>query len=372
MKDSQGRLEQIVARHIRRRRDLLIEGITAGDTRRALSIAAIATVEHRRTAKHGPLALVLSPAPSSHRAVAAEIDSELDQRSIDPAGNSRSLVLGSDSGSRSEERRLMAQPIVIVGTPDRVIDHIRRDSVSLSHVRTVALELPGGTEVEQYSADLHFIYAKLRRRPATLAVTVNPSAPSRLLDELLVRPQSLAAADIRLANAPTEDLKEHAMKELPFDPNEIKAKVSEVVRAIHDDEDPIEITQYRKWVRKNTSVFNRGYILAYLLKYNFGGSAPSRPRRGSSEQTRTERPVAEGKKSIFVSIGRSKRVKSRDLISFFTSTDGVAEGDIGQVKVLDNYSFVEVAEEKAQTAIDALNGQEFRGRKLTVNYARKK
>ena len=73
-----------------------------------------------------------------------------------------------------------------------------------------------------------------------------------------------------------------------------------------------------------------------------------------------------------MSIGRNRRVHSRDLVTLFTSADGVTESDIGQVKVLDNYSFVEVEPGKAQQAIDALNGTDFRGRKLTVNFARKR
>ena len=50
----------------------------------------------------------------------------------------------------------------------------------------------------------------------------------------------------------------------------------------------------------------------------------------------------------------------------------MSQEDIGQVKVLDNYSFVEINPDKAQMAIDSLNGTELRGRKITVNFARKK
>ena len=43
-----------------------------------------------------------------------------------------------------------------------------------------------------------------------------------------------------------------------------------------------------------------------------------------------------------MSIGRNRRVHSSDLATLFTSADGVTESDLGQVKVLDNYSFVEL------------------------------
>jgi|SRR6056297_1770573 len=154
---------------------------------------------------------------------------------------------------------------------------------------------------------------------------------------------------------------------------------------IHHDEDPIELTKVRKYVRKYTNVFNRGYILAYLLKQSLEGGGSRTPRRkqqssdkqspdrkSRDKQSSGEKQSSPDKQSVFVSIGRSKRVRSRDLITFFTSSGALTEGDLGQVKVLDNYSFVEVAADKAQAAIEELNGQELRGRKLTVNFARRK
>ena len=158
------------------------------------------------------------------------------------------------------------------------------------------------------------------------------------------------------------------MKDLPFKTEDLKTKIDEIVHAIHHDEDPVELTKYRKHVRKYTTVFNRGYILAYLLKQSMEGGGQRQSRKGG----RGSASGSPDKQSIFVSIGRSKRVRSRDLITFFTSADGISQDDIGQVKVLDNYSFVEVSKDKAKDVIDELNGQELRGRKLTVNFARKK
>ena len=45
---------------------------------------------------------------------------------------------------------------------------------------------------------------------------------------------------------------------------------------------------------------------------------------------------------------------------------------IGDIKVLANYSFVQLYTEDAQTAIDKLNGYDYRGRKLAVSYSRQK
>ncbi|MFP4377505.1 MAG: DbpA RNA binding domain-containing protein [Spirochaetales bacterium] len=160
------------------------------------------------------------------------------------------------------------------------------------------------------------------------------------------------------------------MEKLPVDPAAVESAIEDIVGQIHDEEDPILMTRYKRLFRKYTSLFNRGYVSAYLLKQVVeAGRAPTRRKKSTEKE---KQPPTDGHQSIFVSIGRNRRVHTRDLITFFTSADGVSREDIGQIKVLDNYSFVEVSTDKAQRAIDALNGTELRGRKLTVNFARRK
>jgi hypothetical protein len=160
------------------------------------------------------------------------------------------------------------------------------------------------------------------------------------------------------------------MEKLPVDPAAVESAISDIVEQIQDEEDPILMTRYKRLFRKYTTLFNRGYVSAFLLKKVVeAGRSPSRKKRGGEKPSQQS---SDGHQSIFVSIGRNRRVHTRDLITFFTSAEGVTRDDIGQIKVLDNYSFVEVNAEKAQAAIDALNGTELRGRKLTVNFARRK
>ena len=171
------------------------------------------------------------------------------------------------------------------------------------------------------------------------------------------------------------------MGKLPFDPEVVENQIKSIIRAIHEDEDPIELTEYKRFIKRHTSVFNRAYVAAYLLKHASPGSQRRSSKSARSSASSTPSPSSGGgsrneedpnKTSVFVSIGRSKRVRPGDLVTFFTSVDGLTNDDLGQIKVLDNYSFVEVAKEKASSAIDKLNGAEFRGRKLTVNFARRK
>ena len=51
---------------------------------------------------------------------------------------------------------------------------------------------------------------------------------------------------------------------------------------------------------------------------------------------------------------------------------GLERERIGIIKVLDNYSFIQLFADDAKIAIEKLNGYEYRGRKLMVSYSRKK
>jgi len=76
--------------------------------------------------------------------------------------------------------------------------------------------------------------------------------------------------------------------------------------------------------------------------------------------------------TLFVSIGRNRRVYPRDLIGLILQTTGLEREHIGEIRVLDNYSFVQVITEDAEKIIATLNETEYRGRKLTVSFSKKR
>jgi RNA recognition motif-containing protein len=75
-------------------------------------------------------------------------------------------------------------------------------------------------------------------------------------------------------------------------------------------------------------------------------------------------------KRLFFSVGRSRRVYPREILGLINAKTAVAREDIGAIRILDNYSFVQVRDSVAEKIIEALNGVNFRGRTLAVNYAK--
>ncbi|BDC94401.1 DbpA RNA binding domain-containing protein [Treponema bryantii] len=178
------------------------------------------------------------------------------------------------------------------------------------------------------------------------------------------------------------------------------------------------LSDLNKLFKKNVPLTVRKYVIAYLLKEALKHYHPFNNRRDRFErnernerndrnernnrnrqernfrQERAERveepaeaaPATEEERprhprveipedqatSIFISIGKNRRVYPRDLVGILIAIAGIDRERIGDIKVLANYSFVQLYTEDAQTAIDKLNGYDYRGRKLAVSYSRQK
>ena len=106
-------------------------------------------------------------------------------------------------------------------------------------------------------------------------------------------------------------------------------------------------------------------------------SAAAEPRRERSAELRRRprreiEPAAEGLSRLFVSIGRNRRVLPDDLAELISDSVAVEQSELGEIRVLDSYSFVEVPEAVADDIIAALSGTSFKGRRITVDFARAK
>lgn len=186
-----------------------------------------------------------------------------------------------------------------------------------------------------------------------------------------------------------------------IDMDKLASFLQDAVEKVKTQEDPVELNEVKKVFKQNVPLTLRSYVAAYMLKSVTGfsvkpskgfkktrtteargqktferntrssnrvqekdGDASQKPRRNTIDESLAE--------TIFISIGRNRRVFHRDLLSLITQAVELDRDRIGDIRVLDNYSFVQVFSEDAQKIIDVLNGYEFRGRKLTVSFSRKK
>lgn len=177
---------------------------------------------------------------------------------------------------------------------------------------------------------------------------------------------------------------------MSFEEQRFVDMLKNAVERVKNDEDPVELNQYKKLFKKNVPFALRSYVAAYLAKNsvyggrrdNFRGRRDGFKGRGRYDQGekffRQDREPAprvvideELAATIFISVGRNRRVFPRDLISLIVQNSSVERSRIGDIRVLDNYSFVQLYAEDCDKVISSLDGLEYRGRKLSCSYSRK-
>ena len=206
-------------------------------------------------------------------------------------------------------------------------------------------------------------------------------------------------------------------REFEINESQLEEFLTNATEKVKTSENVDLLSDLNKLFKKNVPLTVRKYVTAYLLKealkhyhsfnnrrdrfeHNERNERFDRNERNSRQrqernfrQERTERvaetaetaPAEEERPrhprveipedqatSIFISIGKNRRVYPRDLVGILIAIAGIDRERIGDIKVLANYSFVQLYTDDAQTAIDKLNGYDYRGRKLAVSYSRQK
>ncbi len=209
----------------------------------------------------------------------------------------------------------------------------------------------------------------------------------------------------------------HDNREFEINENQVADFLQNAVEKVRTSEDVDVLASLVKLFKKNVPLTIRKYVIALMLKdalkhYRFFGNnrrndkfsrtdrnekfdrnerrenrteyKPSFRQEKAEDEAATEegaeeRPrhprveiPAEDAISIFISIGKNRRVYPRDLVGILIAIAGLDRERIGDIKVLANYSFVQLYKDDAQQAIEKLNGYDYRGRKLAVSYSRQR
>jgi hypothetical protein len=161
-----------------------------------------------------------------------------------------------------------------------------------------------------------------------------------------------------------------------MDKNAITARIKELLTKMYNS-DQGKLADYTVIFKKNVPLTKRSNFAAYLIMEEMEEKATQnvstayryqRPRPAMH----TELPNFSEEESVqlFFNVGKRNRVYIRELLSLLLSKTSIKREDIGHIKLLPNYSFVQLRKEQAESVIAALNGIDYRGRILTVSYAR--
>jgi len=169
---------------------------------------------------------------------------------------------------------------------------------------------------------------------------------------------------------------------MKLDKEKASKNLKVILEKVQTDTDLELLGEYRKLYKKEVNLFRRSWAAAWLLMYydqkefpNIRSAAEKIPFRRENAGSAADAEInlsEEESKRLFFSIGKNRHLFPREVIMFICSKTSVPREDIGSIRILDNYSFVQVRDTRADEIIQALNGLKFRGRTLTVNYAKPK
>ena len=355
-------------------RDLLVEA-EHGDGKTGAMIIPLLTLLRDRH-EHTIKALILTGSKKKIASILHQF-----KRFAPRSGRRPSIAaVGHEENVPKELHTSKKQTDILVGTPDRIIDHIRRNNVQLSNVEYAILDVPDDVDEQGFDKDVRFVYSKLRGKRQTIAYLRDAHA-SPSIESILKRPQAIYRSHWNTITEHESGSGEEKMD----DTERIKDAMAALVKRVKEGENPEILNHYRKIFRRSVPLHLRGYVSALFIKeylgdekvdaYKPAGSKPAKTRLSGKKDAPSETQSEDnpdGTKTLFVSIGKNRKVYPKDLIKLFSETGGLEQSEIGSIKILDSYSFVDVPVDRAEKAIAALDGADFRGRKISVNNARKK
>jgi hypothetical protein len=159
-----------------------------------------------------------------------------------------------------------------------------------------------------------------------------------------------------------------------FGDDEFLDFVRTVVGKVKSGEDAEEIIRLQKLFKKNIPFGMRNNVGVFIAKmYLERNEHSSYGQEHRDFSHRTFHNMLDDAKSvtIYIGVGRTRHVFLRDIISLLVEKGDLPRSRIGEIRVLDSYTFVQLHADDADDVIAKLSGCEFHGRNITVGYSRK-
>ena len=265
----------------------------------------------------------------------------------------QTITIGTEKNIKKEFRLLQKQPDIIIGTAERFIDHFRRNNLVLDGLQTAVIEDSDITDYEGFEKDLEFILSKMPVNPQFFVFTEDRHR-TEILTPLIKKASVIFKEDWKKSDS----IKEEKINMKPDKKeNRYERLFEEIIKEIKEEADPVELNRLNKIIKKNVPFFLRKYFTAFL--FNNYINSPGRQRK-----------IGENTKTLFLNTGKNKGLYSSELYKIIKTAADIDKDKIKQIRILDNYSFIEVSSESAELLIEKLTNWNFRGRKFSISHAK--
>ncbi len=266
----------------------------------------------------------------------------------------QAVTIGIERNIKKEFRLLLKQPDIIIGTAERFIDHIRRDNLLLEGIQATVIEDRDITDYKDFERDLEFIISKIPVKPVFYAFSEEKDRID-ILGQLIKKASVIYREDWK----PTTEEKskgENMAISADDKDNSVKEAIKIILKEVRENADPVELNSISRIIKKNVPFFMRKYFTAYL----FNSIRMPEGRVSASGSSTT----------LFLNTGKNKGLYNGELLRIIKTAADIDKENIKQIRILDNYSFIEVKEDSADIIIEKLNDFNFRGRKFSLSYAK--
>ncbi len=150
-------------------------------------------------------------------------------------------------------------------------------------------------------------------------------------------------------------------KKLPSSGDVINARTNNVVKSIAGIINKGKNAGYREAIQKLSKGYDMAEIAAAAL-YAAYGELNAQPSEGVYEGPRTAR--------LFMTLGRKDKIQVGDIIKSIVSEANIPHGKIGDIRILDHFTFVEVPEDLAERIIQSVSDTVVKGKRVKVRQAK--
>lgn len=319
--------------------------------------------------------------------------------SVDPSPQDVTDILYSTGDAASDQ-------LVICGS----VDH--RTEVSIRLCRQVPPLDAMVVDLDQVMAGSY--NPRPGQRPAVTTFGLSLEECDRMLRQSLSWPTELTGAVCILPESVRGEILEtketllmnNEIKSTPTDLDVLTGKIQLLAGKTRADSNPEELDQLKKLIKKNVPFALRGYFMAYLLRELLAATDSTKPRtrtprtpqserqpraprqpkaqgaapqlqKSSTDDTeqnaepKAERVIPEGAKTLYLNIGKMKRLYAKELSQLLQAELDITREDIYSIRIHDKYSFITMSEENCEKAIEKLNGMDIKGRTAAVSYSNK-
>ncbi len=335
---------------------------------------------------------------------------------------------------RVEENSLSVPPAVLIGTPGRLADHVRRNNIDLSEVHTLVLDEFDKSLQMGFESDMTEIIAELHalRNKYLVSATKLEKIPEftriyqpEVIDFLVDKSHRINYFGVQMTESDKLETLLELLCNLPEGKTIIFCNHREPVVEITDflrengvvavayhggmeqDDRERALIRFRNGSAEflvSTDLAARGldipaveHVIHYQLPLKEAEFIHRSGRTGRQDadgvvfllldpkkpvpefipayhdyEVVPNEPLPEAPKwkTIYISAGKKDKVNKVDIVGFLHKTGGLRPDEIGLITVMDYSSFVAISSDIAEEVVPELRGQKIKGKKQKIGFAR--